>query len=69
MLSVTLWIELVRMSGCKTRWIEDAEQGGSLNRARECKSVFSSLMSRFIMGCFIQLGGMSIHTSMDYGLW
>lgn len=46
--------------------------GGSPNRASVCKPVFSSLLSRFIMGCLIQLGrfmGVSIHMSMDYGLW
>ena len=45
--------------------------GGSPNRASVCKSVFLSLLSRFIMGCLIQLGRfvvMSTHMSMDYGL-
>lgn len=31
---------------------------GSLNRASVCKSVFSSLQSRFIMGCLIDLGAL-----------
>lgn len=53
---------------CQDEWVQNQmdrknihSKGGSPNRASVCKSVFSSLMSRLIMGCFVQFMGMSIH--------